>query len=293
MSTATLSSGRTQAKVSLPGIIRSEWRKLFSLRSTWILSIVAVAVMFVFASFMPVAIGLIDDGISGGTGGGAVPSAMTQQFAVAGLMIAGLLWAAAVIVSVAGEYASHSIVSTFAAVPTRTPVYVAKAVVAGLVGFVAGVLCHLLSALLVVGLFGAFGFEAKLGGADTFVEALFSGVYVLVLTWMAVGLSALLRSIAGAIVLLSIFVYLVTSVMQGFVAFGSWAWVTWIGNHLPTAAVDGLRPSMRSFMGDFSDAGFGGLSNSIATWDAWLTVGFWALIPVILGGLVFKRRGVR
>jgi ABC-2 type transport system permease protein len=295
MTTTTLQNRAGAARVSLPGVLRSEWRKLFSLRSTWILSIVAAAIVIVFAGFMPVVIGLVDGADPGGTGleAASVPAAITHQFAVAGLMIGGLLWASAVIVATAGEFASHSIVSTFSAVPTRTPVYVAKALTAGLVGFVAAVIIHLISALLVVALFAAFGFDAEFGGGDAVGEALLSGVYVLVLTWMAIGLGALMRSTAGAIVVLAIFVYLVTSVVQGFTSFVDQAWLTWIANHLPTAAVDGLRPSMTSLLGDLEGSGFGGLGQSIATWDSWLTVGFWGLVPLVLGGLAFKRRGVR
>ncbi|MGO3152020.1 MAG: ABC transporter permease subunit [Galactobacter sp.] len=295
MSAATLSSGHSQAKVSLPGILRSEWRKFFSLRSTWILSSVAVAIVLIFAAFMPVVIGLVNNSDPGGTGldEAGVPAAVVHQMAVAGLMIGGLLWAAAVIVSIAGEFSSHSIVSTFAAVPTRTPVYLAKSLVTGVVGFLGGVVFHLISALLVVALLAAFGFDAELGGGDAVGEALLSGVYVLVLTWMAVGLAALMRSTAGAIVVLSIFVYLVTSVVQGFTSFVDLDWLTWIGNHLPTAAVDGLRPSMNAFLSDLEGSGFGGLGKGIAAWDGWLTVAVWALAPLLLGGWAFKRRGVR
>jgi ABC-2 type transport system permease protein len=277
-------------RVNLGGVIRSEWRKLFSLRSTWILSLIGAAIILIFAAVMPLIIGLVSGTGNTGIDEAHVPDSITAQFAATGLMIGGLLWASAVIVSVAGEYSSHSVVSTLSAVPTRWPAYVAKALVTGVVGFVVGFLVHLISTAIVVGVFAVFGFNADFGGAGTFGEGLISGVYILVLTWMAVGLAALMRSTAGAIVVLAIFVYLVTSVLQGFAAFVHQDWLTWLNNHLPTSAVDALRPSTASFS---DDLGAGAPSGVLAAWDAWLTVGFWALVPLVLGAWAFQRRGVR
>lgn len=284
------------ARVNFPGILRSEWRKLFSLRSTWILSLIGAGIVVIFAAFMPLIIGFVTMAEAGTEASDMdMPSAATQQFAGSGLMIGGLLWACAVIVSVAGEYSSHSAVSTLSAVPTRWPAYVAKAVATGIVGFLGGVIFHLLSSLVVVLVFALFGIDAEFGGASAFGEAALSGVYILVLTWMAVGLAALLRSTAGSIVILAVFVYLVTSVVQGFMAFVDQDWLIWIGNHLPTEAVDQLRPSRSALFAGADTGGvdMGGLGTGIAAWDSWLTTAVWALVPLGLGSWAFQRRGVR
>lgn len=269
------------------GILRSEWRKFFSVRSTWILSLTALGVMILFALGFGMIFGYVlsrgpereDAGIQG-TG------AFVNSTATSGLMIAALLYAAAVVVAIAGEFGSHSALSTFAAVPRRWPSYLAKTVVTGVVGFVSGVLAHVVAAWATALGMSFFGVQVAPGWSDTVRESLITGLYVLVLAWMGLGLGALLRNTAGAVVLLSIFVYLVGSVLQGLSLGLNVDWVTWLANHVPTSALDSLRAGV-------AEAVSGGTGTAMATWDAWLTIGFWGLVPLLLGAWSHQVRGVR
>lgn len=290
MSTATMQNTAAPVagkyNVNFGGVLRSEWRKLWSLRATWILSSVAAAIMVLFAGGGTLLIGLT---MTGDASTEKMPSELVHLLASSGLMIAGLLWAAVVVVNIAGEYNSHSAVSTFSAVPRRYPVYIAKALLTGVVGLLGGMALYLLSFLLVVGVANLFPFKADLDAGLMWPNTVLSGLYVLVLTWMGLGMGALMRNTAGAIVTLAVFVYLVTSVLATFALFNAPDWVTWLSNHLPTQAVDGLRPQ-----GELTRMATGsGGAETLAVWDSWLTIAVWALVPLGLGAWANQKRPVR
>ncbi|MET7399081.1 hypothetical protein ABZS66_36935 [Dactylosporangium sp. NPDC005572] len=107
-------------RITFPRVLRSEWTKLVSLRSTW-WTLAPLAVLVVALA------GVIGNGIhrSGGelTHASAVSAAfLPVDFAVLVLGVFGVL-------QMTGEYGTGSIRSTLTAVPRRWPVVAAKALV--------------------------------------------------------------------------------------------------------------------------------------------------------------------
>lgn len=145
MSTATTS--RTAAAPAAPvptgarttpwGVLRAEWIKLWSLRSTyWTLGL-TVVVMVLLAWAVAGSWSQVPEGTYPGTDGSAMFIAVLLA---PGPMFGSLVLVVLGAMTITGEYSTGQVRSTFAAVPTRLPVLAAKAVVVAVVGFVAAAL---------------------------------------------------------------------------------------------------------------------------------------------------------
>jgi ABC-type transport system involved in multi-copper enzyme maturation permease subunit len=110
--------------ITFPRVVRSEWTKLVSLRSTWV-TLGAVAVLTVGLSG---AIGYgISDAIAGGDPAPTVADAVGATFLPVDFFV--LVLGVFGVLHMSGEYGSGLIRATLTAVPRRWPVLCAKAVV--------------------------------------------------------------------------------------------------------------------------------------------------------------------
>lgn len=277
------------ARVTFWRVLRSEWRKLWSLRSATILLLSGAVVMVLFSAGVSFAIG-------SQTGEYEVkaPWFLVAQMGGLGLQIGALLVAANAVVQLAGEYTTHTAVSSYSAVPRRGLVYGAKVLLHAVLGFVFGTAMYALASLVSALVFNLTGMGSQSDGR-MLNEALISGLYVMVIVCMALGLGALMRNTTGAVVTVAVFVYVISNVLVGLAFMGN-KFVGWISNHLPTAAVDALRPSASLLSGatteDIEAAGMTAVDR-LATWDVWLTIGFWVIVPLVLGYVATVRRAVR
>jgi len=99
-------------RVTFPRVVHAEWTKLFALRSTWLVA---------------GTVSLLTVGLAGATGRHAHRADV--QAALLGIDIFSLVLGVFGIMMITGEYGSGLIRATFAAVPRRLPVLLAKAVV--------------------------------------------------------------------------------------------------------------------------------------------------------------------
>lgn len=195
MSTTEVPTRRTTGAregVTLPRVVQSEWTKLRSLRSpVWLLVLTGVGVAVLGTT---AAVGTVvadvppDPGPSGALGG-----------ALAGISPVELLVGALGALAVTTEYSSGTIRSTFAAVPRRLPVLVAKSVV----------LAAAVSAVVLVSVFAAFtAARGVLGSQGVPLSFTAPGVlralvgaalYLGVVALLGAGLGWLLRSAVGAL----------------------------------------------------------------------------------------------
>ncbi|WP_416979705.1 ABC transporter permease [Streptomyces sp. T028] len=193
MSTATAPSH----KVTFPRVLRSEWSKFWSVRSSWVtlgLSVVVLVAIGATASaaYRP------DTAGSGGPPLGDSPVGL----ALTGMTFAGLAVGVLGVLVSAGEYSTGMIRSTLAAVPKRLPVLWSKGLVLGLIT----------AAVSSVGALAAF----QLGGValqdtdialalgdDGVLRALAgAGLYLGLIGVWGVALGALLRSTPSGIAVL-------------------------------------------------------------------------------------------
>ncbi|WP_200303379.1 ABC transporter permease [Streptomyces adelaidensis] len=203
MTTATTdTAGRTSArptyKVTLLGVLRSEWSKFWSLRSSWITLGLAQAMVIVIGTL---ACAAYSPGSGGENGPPIGDSAL--GLALTGVTLAALAVGVLGVLVAAGEYSTGMIRSTLAAVPKRLPVLWSKALVYGVVGTAAATIAVLgafqLGGLTLMDTDIALGF-----GDDGVPRALFgAGVYLGLVGMWGVALGALVRSTAGGIAVLA------------------------------------------------------------------------------------------
>jgi ABC-2 type transport system permease protein len=179
-------------KITFGRVVRSEWTKLRSLRSTWF-TLGATALLSIGIA------GAIGYGISRSIDGGAPPITQTEAIAVAFLPIDLLTLVIGVfgVLQMTGEYGSGLIRATLAAVPGRLPVLSAKALVLAAVTAVVMAPASLLSFLVCQAFIGSGG--AALGDPGVPRAILGAAASTVAVGLLGLGLGAMLRNTPAAI----------------------------------------------------------------------------------------------
>jgi len=271
-------TGTGSGRVSLVRVVRSEWTKLASLRSTWLLLLVFVVLGVGVATLAgwgsSQAIEAQEAGVAtaggppGGLGGEALAATIISTTSLATLLL-GVLGA----LTISSEHATGTLTATLTAVPRRWPVVLAKAVLLVLVVAPLGLLVSGLA--LVVG--ESFLPEsASVGLADDGVlAAVVAHAAAMVATaLLGLGLGALLRSTAGSITVLVVVIFLA----PGLVPLFGVDWLTTASQYVPATAAGSLGVTA----GD----------PVLSTTEAVLTLVGWALVPVVAGLVALQRRDV-
>jgi len=184
-------------KVTAARVLRSEWAKLWSLRSTWIT--LGLGLLFLIA-FGVISLAHYKSALdSGHRMDPDLATASAADLSLFGTTPGQLALGVLGVLVTAGEYSTGMIRSTLAAVPKRLPVLWSKTLVYGVMAFL----------VALVGVFAAFvfghgivsGTPAAVSLSDAgVVRTLFGGALYLGLVGMiGVALGALLRSVAGGI----------------------------------------------------------------------------------------------
>lgn len=192
--TASTTASPTTGRLTGGGILRSEWIKLRTVRSTlWcfgILILLIVGIGLLIASFSDVGEGGLD---------GDAARSLVVTLSTAGLNVAVLIAAVLGALIITGEYSTGMIRSTFTAAPHRTGAFTAKAVVLAVSSFVATEIGVWLAALTTWPILSGRGVDVQLGDPSVFMPLLGGGVYVMMIALLAFGIGAILRSTAGAL----------------------------------------------------------------------------------------------
>ncbi|OIU88019.1 ABC transporter permease [Microbacterium sp. AR7-10] len=186
-------------RLSFPGILRSEFIKLFSLRSN-VAMLVSIVLLGMGAS-LALAVTMVGAGIPDQPSTGFMLDEVTVGTVLFGQLVAVILG----VLLVSGEYASGTIQPTMVAAPRRTPVLLAKACVAFVAVTAAGLLAVLGSWTATLPFFDALGLGVGLTAPGVLPAFAGSAVYLGLSAILGVGMGALLRgvapSIAGAVTL--------------------------------------------------------------------------------------------
>ncbi|MCH7230366.1 ABC transporter permease [Glycomyces sp. L485] len=257
-----------QYKLSAAGLLRGEWTKFWSLRSSWIVLVCAA----VFGAGIAVAVAATYDG-------GIPPEAGLHpiDFTMVGVGLSAVFIAILGVLFITGEYSTGSIRSTMAAAPKRTGVLWAKAAVFGAIVFamyatVVGA-TFLVTQVLLDG--------TDMGGvslSDPDVLRVLAGGYVaatvyLGLLGLAVG--AILRNSAGAIG----FYIGVIIILPNLAGLLPWEWVGDITPYAPG--------NVANVLSTFDTAG-----TALSVGQAWLWMGIWTVFSFGLAAVLLKRRDV-
>jgi ABC-2 type transport system permease protein len=167
-------------------VIRSEFRKLSTVRSPWLL--LAAGPLLVVAGVT----GLVQSG-------GDVHDPATQARALAHVALAALFTLIFGILAVAGEYRHGTVTDTFLSTPARGRVVAAKLAVYGAIGAVAGLVSAAVAVAVTAAWWAAKGGSFQLSAAGS-LRTLAGGVLVnIAFAAIGVGVGALLHNLALAI----------------------------------------------------------------------------------------------
>lgn len=264
-------------RLTFPRVLRAEAGKLFSLRSTWWTLGVAVVLQVGMAALIGLFARTVDE--DAGPGGlqldGATLPSVGMQFAQLALVVLAVM-------VITAEYSSGQIRSTLVAVPTRTPVLAAKAVVLAAVTLVVGTVSGALSVaagLLVAG--DRIGFD--LPASETLRILAGGPLYLMAIALLALGVGALIRHTAGAIAILMGLLLVVEPVLAA----------------VPLRVLQEISPFLPSTAGQqllFDDqtlAAQEGLRQYGAHLEPWAGYGIlvaWAVAALVLAGWLLRRR---
>jgi ABC-2 type transport system permease protein len=193
-------------------MIRSEFRKITSIRSPWLL--LAAGPLIVVAGVT----GLIQSG-----GNVHDPGVQRQALAHAGL--AALLTLIFGIVAVAGEYRHGSITDTYLSCPDRRRVITAKLAVYGLVGAAAGLVSSAVALAVTAVWWAAKGGSLQLSGTDTWLTLGGGLAACFAFAIIGVGLGALIRNLAGAVAVALAWIALIEGIVGQLAGSGLARWL--------------------------------------------------------------------
>ena len=245
-------------------LLNSEWIKLRTLRSHWVMAIIAV--------LFPVAVTVLTATFSGLT---SIAPDMVTRVLLGTSMVSLLLISVLGALSITGEFTYNTIRPTFAATPHRSKVMAGKAIVVGLVG------AALIAIILALGFFiGSAIVDSRLDGrllADfpdgkaMMIAALVNApLYALI----GLGVGALLRNQALAITALVLWPLLAENLFSGLLTVLG---ADGIGKYMPYAA------SLRSIQFSSEDLELSRVA-SVAIFAAF------AVVMLLIGTFAVSRR---
>lgn len=224
-------------RVTFPHLLRSEWIKLVSLRSTWWTLGLTVVGMVLFSLMMSASAGfIVEEGVpaDGLEGFGA-------QVATFGYGLGQITVAVLGALIITGEYSTGMIRSTMAAAPSRTGAVLAKAGVLAGVVFVTGIVGVALSYLATLPILAQHDLQADLGDPVTWRIFAGTAVYLVLIALLAFGLGLVMRNSAGSIAAVLAILLMIPIVLS---LLGNWQpWVADVVPFLPSSAGERLMSS--------------------------------------------------
>ncbi|TDW72014.1 ABC-2 type transport system permease protein [Curtobacterium sp. PhB25] len=223
-------AGSHTSGVHFSGVLRSEWIKLRSLRSTvW---------SFLLVLVLPIGIGVLlaafaDNGGQGLTGDAARNALVL--YSTSGTMLSSLIVAVIGALVVTGEYGTGMIRSSFAAVPRRSVALAAKAIVLAVAVFVTSAVSVWATAFTTLPIAAGRNVEASLD-ASVAMPLLGASVYLTLIALLAFAVGVVLRSTAGAIAGVLGLMLVAPVVVQLVQSFTGADWLGTLTNLLPQNA---------------------------------------------------------
>ncbi|NGO78879.1 ABC transporter permease subunit [Streptomyces sp. YC504] len=209
MSTAALSPGPgvLAGRYGFAHVLRMEWIKLRSLRSTWWALFTVVAGM--------IAMGVVTMANTKAPSADKAATFDPTNNVLAGVALGQLVIGVIGVLLVTGEYSSGSMRSTLAAVPRRPLVLAAKAAVFGGVTLVLSEVVAFLTFLVGRAALDPAIEQPSLTDGGVLRAVLMSGAYLGLIAVMAVGIGALVRHTASAIGVLVGLLFVVPAMLAG------------------------------------------------------------------------------
>ena len=263
------------ARSTFAGIMRGEWIKLLSLRSTWWTLGVTAALMPLVSLAAAASLGaMADDPLMAP----ALAQMHGAEVISGGFQIAMLTIAVLGALFITGEYSTGMIRSTFAAVPTRLPVLLAKAIALVVLTTAVTLVGAVLAYLVTMPALSQHDLVPALDDAGTWRVLAGTVVFLVAAALFALGLGTLLRSTAATVTL----ALTVLLVLPGALSFISLDWVETVASYLPL-------PASSAFLGSGDPSAQSG-GNELTATAGVLVVAAYALVPLVAGAVALRRR---
>jgi ABC-2 type transport system permease protein len=196
----------------MPPVIRSEFRKLTTLRAPWLLLAAGPLITVAGISGLVASGGNLHD-----------PALQSKAFSHVGL--AAIVTLVFGILAVAGEYRHGTITDSYLSFPGRRTVIAAKLAVYGLVGAAAGLVSSITAVVVTAAWWASKGASFQLSTADTW-RTLSGGLAANVaFAAIGVGLGALIRNLAAAVAAALIWIALVEGIVGQLLGAGLARWL--------------------------------------------------------------------
>ena len=262
--------------------VRAEWLKVFTTRSWWVLGLV----MVLYIGFTAALMALLTSSLFGPSGDmpleGAGLTTMVYSLGTAmGYVFPVLIGA----LSVTAENRHNTITPTFISVGQRGPVLTAKVAVQGTLGLLYGVAALLSAVLASVFFFMGQGMSTGLAEGGTWMMFLRSVIAMGLWAVVGVGLGALIRSQAGAIVVVLVFTQFIEPLAR--MAGGFNDTISQVTKFLPGPAPD-------AFVGSsiYSEITVGGAGQTLLWWQGGLVMAGYGVVVVVAAWLTRWRADV-
>lgn len=204
-----------EGSLSFVGVLRSEWIKLRTLRSTvWLYAgVVAISLGMALLLTMTTANGV--EGAPDTVGvSSAAQAGLLVQSSTFGVFLAQLVVAVLGVLVISGEYGTGMSRSTFTAVPRRLPVLAAKSIVLFVVTFMVGLIATVAAFALSAALYAGYGVSASPFDSDVYVPMLGASLYLALVAVFSLGVGTMVRSSAGGIGIVLAFILVVPTILQ-------------------------------------------------------------------------------
>jgi ABC-2 type transport system permease protein len=227
-------AARAPYRVTGRRVLRSEWSKLWSLRSTWIT--LGLGLVFMVGFGLIAAVQFKSRISSGQHIDADFAKATAVSLSLFGTSFAQLALGVLGVLVTVGEYSTGMIRSTLAAVPRRLPVLWSKSAVFGVVALVVGITGAFITFLFASGIVSGTPAALTLGDAGVLRSLLGAGLYLGLVGVIGTALGSLLRSVAAGISVLVGALMLV----PGLISLLPSAWQNGISPYLPSHAGESM-----------------------------------------------------
>ena len=263
-------NSRIHGRQTVARAIASEWIKIWTLRSTWITSLVTIILTVLFGAGLAIAVGQSEE-----------YQDKAMNMITSGLTIGQIVVAVLGALIITGEYSSGQIRSSLAAVPRRGRLLPSKAVVLSAITFLLGSVSVFLSWAISKPFLGEHA--GSLTDSHYVGHIWGSGLTFVCIALMALGVGFLLRSTAGAITVVVSLLFVIQVPLR--LAASKWDWAIKIIGCLPSTVSEAVSdPFQRTT--EWSGEGVQFLSHgqAVAVFAAW------AIVPLVAAWFVFSRR---
>jgi ABC-2 type transport system permease protein len=270
--TATPSTAPAGAGTHRPlfvDVLRSEWTKMRSVRSTYRTLAAAAILMVGLGALLCSTYVKRYDRVSPAERLTFDPT----SFSLAGLLMAQLAIGVLGVLMITNEYSTGMIRTTFVAVPQRRLVLAAKALVFTVVTLVVGLISSFAAFLVGQSILRQRSLETMLSSPGVLRAVVGASLYLTVFGLLGLGLGAVIRHTAGGISTLFALIFVVPGLVQA----------------LPTSERNDITPYLPS------DAGgvifhVHAQANELAPWSGFGLFCLYALAVLVVAGVLLTRR---